>query len=353
VSAVISGIQQIGVGVPDITQAWAWYRHYFGIDIPIFHEEDTEARLMAAYTGGAVERRTALLAINLQGGGGLELWRFTHRPTRPPRAPVQLGDYGIFAPRIKSRDVPATHRWLSGAGVEPLSPVVRDPAGGAHFFLRDPHGLIFQIVEGDGWFTGGPSLTGGVSGCMIGVSDVERASRLYSEILGYDTVRYDVHGVWADLAGVPGGHAAVRRVSLARRAPPQGPFGRLLGPSIIELIAATGGARRKIYAERDWGDLGFMHLCFDVAGMTALAETCAARGFPFVVDSHGSFAMAEASGRFSYVEDPDGTLIEFVETHRLPLLKRFGWYLDLRQRNPAAPLPDWMLKTLRWHRVRR
>jgi catechol 2,3-dioxygenase-like lactoylglutathione lyase family enzyme len=349
---VISGIQQVGVGVPDIARAWAWYRRHFGIDIPIFHEEDTEARLMAGYTGGVVHRRTALLAINLQGGGGLELWQFTTRPTQPPGSPVRLGDYGIFATCIKSRDVAAAHRRFTRAGVPILGPVMRDPAGSAHFFVQDPHGLLFQVVEGDRWFASGRAPTGGVSGCMIGVSDVDRARRLYSEILGYDSVLYDAHGVWPDLAGVPGGRTAVRRVSLARRAQPEGPFGRLLGPSTLELIAATGQPVRKIFAGRCWGDLGFMHLAVDVAGLTALAETCAARGFPPVVDSRGSFAMAEASGRFAYVEDPDGTLIELVETHRIPLLKRFGWYLDLRKRDAAAPLPDWVLRMLRWHRVR-
>jgi catechol 2,3-dioxygenase-like lactoylglutathione lyase family enzyme len=353
VRTVVSGIQQVGVGVPDIAAAWAWYRNHFGIDIPIFREEDTEARLMAAYTGGVVHRRTAVMAINLQGGGGLELWQFTSRSTRPPAARAELGDHGIFATTIKSRDVPATYRRFARAGVPLLSPIVQDPAGSHHFFVQDPHGLVFQIVEGDAWFTTGPHLTGGVSGCMIGVSDVDRARQLYGDVLGYDAMRYDVHGVWPDLAGLPGGQAAVRRVLLARRAPREGPFCRLLGPSTLELIVATERPARMISAGRYWGDLGFMHLGFDITGMAALADACAARGFPFTVDSGQSFAMAEAAGRFSYVEDPDGTLIEFVETHRLPLLPRAGWYLDLRKRDPTAPLPDWMLKTLRWQRVRR
>jgi catechol 2,3-dioxygenase-like lactoylglutathione lyase family enzyme len=353
VRTVVSGIQQVGVGVPDIAAAWAWYRNHFGIDIPIFREEDTEARLMAAYTGGVVHRRTAVMAINLQGGGGLELRQFTSRSTRPPAARAELGDHGIFATTIKSRDVPATYRRFARAGVPLLSPIVQDPAGSHHFFVQDPHGLVFQIVEGDAWFTTGPHLTGGVSGCMIGVSDVDRARQLYGDVLGYDAMRYDVHGVWPDLAGLPGGQAAVRRVLLARRAPREGPFCRLLGPSTLELIVATERPARMISAGRYWGDLGFMHLGFDITGMAALADACAARGFPFTVDSGQSFAMAEAAGRFSYVEDPDGTLIEFVETHRLPLLPRAGWYLDLRKRDPTAPLPDWMLKTLRWQRVRR
>jgi hypothetical protein len=71
------------------------------------------------------------------------------------------------------------------------------------------------------------------------------------------------------------------------------------------------------------------------------------------VDSSGSFDMGEAAGYFSYIEDPDGTLIEFVETHKIPILKKIGWYLDLRKRsNPEKPLPRWMLKTLGLGRVK-
>ena len=32
--------------------------------------------------------------------------------------------------------------------------------------------------------------------------------------------------------------------------------------------------------------------------------------------------MGEAAGHFSYIQDPDGTLIEFVETHKVPILKK-------------------------------
>ena len=43
-SYIISGIQQMGVGVKDADTAWTWYRRYFGADIPIF-EERAEAWL--------------------------------------------------------------------------------------------------------------------------------------------------------------------------------------------------------------------------------------------------------------------------------------------------------------------
>jgi hypothetical protein len=104
--------------------------------------------------------------------------------------------------------------------------------------------------------------------------------------------------------------------------------------------------------------LGFIHLCYDINGMKTLKDECDKFGCPFTVDSNpdayengsGSFDMGEASGHFTYTEDPDGALIEFVETHKMPVLKKIGWYLNLKKRNPEKPLPDWMLKTLSLNR---
>ena len=62
--------------------------------------------------------------------------------------------------------------------------------------------------------------------------------------------------------------------------------------------------------------------------------------------------MGEAKGRFAYTEDPDGTLIEVVETLKLPIVAKLNIYLDLQKRSPDKPLPDWMLKALRFSRVK-
>jgi hypothetical protein len=62
--------------------------------------------------------------------------------------------------------------------------------------------------------------------------------------------------------------------------------------------------------------------------------------------------MGKAAGHFSYIEDKDGTLIEFVETHRVPILAKLGWYLDLRKRKIGKPLPRWMVKAMGLNRVK-
>lgn len=58
--------------------------------------------------------------------------------------------------------------------------------------------------------------------------------------------------------------------------------------------------------------------------MDALKQECEDAGFPFTVDSADSFDMGEAAGRFTYIDDPDGTWIEFVETHKVPIAKNWA-----------------------------
>ena len=83
-----------------------------------------------------------------------------------------------------------------------------------------------------------------------------------------------------------------------------------------------------------------------------MKQLCAEKGYPYTVDSGEKFDMGEAAGHFSYIEDPDGALIEFVETKKIPIMKKMGWYLDLRKRDASKPLPDWMLKALKFNRVK-
>jgi catechol 2,3-dioxygenase-like lactoylglutathione lyase family enzyme len=232
-----------------------------------------------------------------------------------------------------------------------------DPSGKKNFFINDPYGNIFQLVEATDWFRNENKATGGSYGAIIGVSDIEKARVVYSDILGYDEVIYDTTGVFTDFAELPGGNKECRRVLLKRSRAFSGAFSKVLGQSVIELISTPVNNGKKIFEGRFWGDPGFIHLCYDMHGMDELKNYCESKGFPFTVDSKrshegSSFDMGEAAGYFSYIEDPDGTLIEFVETHKVPILKKFGWYLDLRKRDPNKSLPDWIVKTLRFSKVR-
>jgi catechol 2,3-dioxygenase-like lactoylglutathione lyase family enzyme len=347
----IVGIQQVGVGIPDVQKAWEFYRKNFGMDIPIF-QESAEAKLMTPYTGGTIHARSAVLAINLLGGSGLEIWQYTSRTPQAPKFDIQLGDLGIFVTKIKSPDVENAWRVIKSKK-EKVSELMKGPDGEPHFFVTDTYGNVFQVVKGVDWFRKREKhATGGVCGASIGVTDINRSIKFYSEILGYDKIVYDKEGTFDDLTPIAGGKGKFRRVLLTRKVNNPGNFSRLLGSGQIELFQPLDRTPKKIFENRYWGDLGFIHLCFDVNDMKGLGEKLKSNGHPFTVDSASSFDMGEAAGHFSYSEDPDGTLIEFVETHRIPILKAIGWYLDVSKRDRTKALPNWMLNTLKLTRVK-
>lgn len=353
---IIYGIQQVGVGVSNLTEAWKWYKEHLGFDIRIF-EDNTVAELMLPYTGGQPQQRHAVLALNMQGGGGLEIWQYKARTPLTPEFQVQLGDYGIFAARIKCSDVKKAYGYFEEKGI-PISSLVQDPLGRYHFFIKDPFGNFFEVYEHSYIFKNENKIVSGVGGAIIGVSNIDDSLRVYQKILGYDKVLYDSTDTFNDLTEVPGGKGRFRRVLLTHSQERKGSFSNFFGKSEIELVQSLNREPNKIFKNRFWGDLGFIHLCFDVKNMADLEKECNANGSPFTVNSNvkhneqGSFDMGEAAGHFSYIEDPDGTLIEFVETHRLPLIKPLGIQLNMDKRNPHKPVPNWIIKLLSLKRVR-
>jgi catechol 2,3-dioxygenase-like lactoylglutathione lyase family enzyme len=351
---IICGIQQMGIGVPNVSEIWTWYRKNFGIDVKVF-EDAAEAPLMTKYTGGEVHKRTATLALGMNGGGGFEIWQYTSRNTEKATFDIKLGDYGLYICKIKSRNVEESYRFFQKNNLKLRSGIELTPEGKKHFLVEDPNGNVFEIVEGLSWFsdTKHPAQTGGVSGVVIGVSNMEASLKLYQNLLEYSEIVYDKTESFHAYKELNGGSEKVRRVLLRHPQARKGPFAQLLGATEIELVQAVERTDcKKIFENRYWGDWGFIHLCFDIQGMEALKIEAEKLGFPFTVDSGNTFDMGEAGGRFSYIEDPDGTWLEFVETHKVPILKKLGWYINLKNRDPKKHLPKWMLKTMGLNRVK-
>ncbi len=348
---LITGIQQVGIGVTDASQAKLLYRDLFGMDVLIF-DDKAEASLMTAYTGKQIHNRRAILSMNMSGGGGFEIWQFTSRKASMAAASSHIGDIGIFATKIKASNIEIAHRHFSTQQGLSITPVYDSPDDRKHFWLTDTYGNHFNIVEGDEWFKTGKKICGGVTGAVIGVSDMDKALHFYKEVMGINETVYSGTAPMVDMPCESVKGQVFRRVLLKKKMGKKGAFSNLLGSIQIELIEAKERIPKKIYQDRFWGDCGFIHLCFDVLNMKKLKELCTNTGYPFTVDSANSFAMGESAGRFCYVEDPDGTLIELVETHKVPILKKIGWYIDLTKRKQDRPLPSWMIGMLAFSKVR-
>lgn len=340
---IINGIQQIGIGVIDVKKVFNWYRRHLGFDILLF-EDVAIASLMTKYTNGTAERREAYLSLNMTGGGGLEIWQFKDRAPSPPAVPIEFGDVGIYAMKIRCKNLIEMHQYLKGLAVTNLSKITKAFSG--TFYFDDPFGNRVQIVEDNYTFSRKPTRNGGVVGAVIGVSDMESSLSFYRKMLDYTIVEYDRIETFAEAT-----KGKFRRVILSQERTHFGGFGDLLGPTQLELIQVLDRIPSKIFNNRLWGDLGYIHLCFDVSGMGAIKEKAKQNKYPFTVDSANSFDMGDAAGHFSYIEDPDGTLIELVETHKVPIIKSLGWFLDLKKRNPYKPLPKWLVRSLSLHRV--
>lgn len=349
----INGIQQLGVGVPNVKEGFDWFRKFFGMDIKMF-EEAAMAELMLPHTAGKPRERHAILALNMQGGGGFEIWQHTGKTPEMPKFEVQLGDLGICAGKLKSANVKKAYEKFSDWNLEVLSHIDKNPAGEAHFFVKDLYGNIWEICEEPFVFQQEKSVNGGIYGATIGVKDIDESLKVYRDILGYDMVVYDKTDKFDDWAGVAGSNNTYRRVLLRHTEQHNGAFSPMFGPSCIELLQVQDRDARDVLEGRIWGDPGFIHLCFDINGMDDLREEVKAKGFPFTVDSAtamDSFDMGEAAGNFAYIQAPEGTLIEFVETHKIPIVKSIGWYLNLQKRKDS-PLPKWLFKMFGLARVK-
>lgn len=359
----ISGIQQIGVGVEDVYKAWDWYREHFGQDV-LLSDAPGDASMMQPYTAHRPQSRHTILAYNMQGGGGLEIWQYTSRKPTKAGFEIALGDLGTTIAKLKSNNVASAYLNIKSKMPELLlSGYGRNLADKDHFFIQDPFGNMFEVVESDVMFRETNSRVGGVYGAIVGVSDMDRSIEFYKEILGYDTVIYDKTDVFEDFSRMPGGDDTFRRVLLGHSQPRKGPFSNFLNESQIELIQLVDTYRRKPRKIYDfethlWGDPGFIQICYDIRNMKELKEYCESKGCPFTTDSNPEayeseakiFDMGGASGHFTYIEDPDGNLIEFVETYYVPIVAKIGLGINLQKRDPERPLPDFIMAGLKFLR---
>ena len=232
-----------------------------------------------------------------------------------------------------------------------LSSIGVDPKGDQNYILEDFAGNSYQVVKDLSWFKSQSFMQGGACGALIGVSNMDLSIAFYQNGLGINKLIYDVTGTFDDL-GDENKDKKFRRALLKFNNPFTAPFSKLLGDVQIELIQSLDRTPNKTFENRYWGDLGFIHLCFDVPDLHRLKLNLEKFKYPLTVDSGDTFDMGESGGRFAYVEDPDGTLIEMVETHKVPILKKFNWFLDLKKRGQHKPLPNWMLSLMGLNKIK-
>ena len=349
----INGFQHLGVGVKNHEESWKWFRKYFKMDIPFFNAV-AEAPLMDVYTHGKTINKRAAMVYNLKGGTAMEVVSPVSFDARPPKEETRLGDIGIYIGTFKSSDVEASRELFVKDGI-PVGDITKTPDGNKTFFVKDNNGLTYQVIPGENWFSNMKFPSGGIAGCTVGVKDIEKSLYFYKNLLGFSEVVYDEIGVFEDYSSfVDGGKGKFRRIKLIQPKPVYGRFSALGGEQFIELVQSVDDYEvKKIWTGRIWGDIGFVHLGMDVIGLKSLGKKLADAGHPFTCDTEDVLSMGDSTKvHCTYIDDPDGILVEMIEVFKIPLVEKWGFYLDLTKKDYKKPLPNLLLKMMRFMRVK-
>jgi catechol 2,3-dioxygenase-like lactoylglutathione lyase family enzyme len=300
--------------VRDIDLTYAFYRELMGFRVKL-SDMTTYMEEMTPIIGALVELR-ALMAANLRGGAVIEL--IEHVSTRPmePPQPVQWGDLGYLELGLKVFNLDKLYLDLKSRGVEFLTSVrsMELSEGGRerYAYLRDPDGLLLQLVEEKG---GKKPAVGGVRHVAIGVRDIEQARSFYRDLLGFSEVLHEFKGRIPELDAVTGGKE-MELVVLGQHLEEASLFDSVLDRAILKLVHTPGYRGKTIYEGRRWGDVGLMEMAFDVRDLAGTINGLIAAGAelyhpPTHVDM-GSGTM----GSFSYIKDPEGNVVEMVEVEK-------------------------------------
>lgn len=353
---MIHAIQHVGIGVKNLDVSWQFYRELLHFDVPLSRNQSEAAR-MGSLTDG-VQQRKVIIALNLLGGGLIEIFQFTTKDPKP--APkVEWGNIGFLSFTMKVLDIEKAYRDFMKSGVDVLIPpsmiAPSEDLGWKHMYFRDPECNLLALSEmpemSHALRRKGANI-GGISYPTIGVSDMNVSLPFYRDLLGYQKVVYDWSGIDPCMNPVLGSERSMRRVLLARGRSPSSLFRYyLLDGGMLELVEVAGAQTNHIYAGRGWGDQGIMELCLDVSDIAATFNGLVKNGAQSVIEpNEEDFAMdGDSSALFAYVSDPDGTWIELAEIVSFPVFG--GLKFDLRKRRTQKPLSPVILSLLRFARA--
>ncbi len=139
----IRGLHHLGVSVPDLEAATAFYTEAFGFQV-ILTESWTQSEVADAVTG---LHKSAARGVNLWTGNAvIELFEFTAPPPAPQDLDHPVADHGINHMCVQVSDIQGEVGRLTGLGMTFHSEPVGDESGW-FTYGRDPWGNVIELVE--------------------------------------------------------------------------------------------------------------------------------------------------------------------------------------------------------------
>lgn len=310
---MITAFQHVGIGVHDVDTTYRFWSKLLGFKIKL-NDLTRYADELEPIIGDLVEMRM-LMAMNVRGGGAIELVRHTSTEPLESPAPVEWGDIGILEIGLKAYNLDLLREKLSQKGVEFVTGILnarlKDGGRYRHTYLRDPDGLLIDLVEEP---NGGKPAVGGVIHVALGVSDLQKAREFYSNVVGFNQVIHE-----SDDEEIPQEVSSGRktRVVVLRQPPDLKSNLPILEAGTLKLVKTPDYKGKRTFEGRRWGDIGCMEFALDVTELSRTYEEMIARG---AEECHPPARVDMGSGSIgyvAYVKDPDGNFIEMVEVEKV------------------------------------
>lgn len=311
---MITAFQHVGMGVHDVERTYDFYRKLMGFRVKLSDKREYLDE-MTPIVGALVEMRV-IMAMNVAGGAAIEL--VEHTSTRPmePEEPPQWGDIGYLELGLKAYHLDDLYLDLKNKGVDFITPVrgMELSSGGTerYAYLRDPDGLLVQLVEVPG---GKRPAVGGVRHVAVGVTDMEEARDFYGDVLGFSELIHHFKGQMPELDDVTGGREM--EMAILGHRPQAESVLPLLERAVVKLVHTPGYKGKPIFEGRRWGDIGLMEMAFDVIDLAETTNGLISRGAELYHPTTRVDMGQGTIGSFSYIKNPDGIIVELVEVEKV------------------------------------
>jgi catechol 2,3-dioxygenase-like lactoylglutathione lyase family enzyme len=321
-SAAVSAIRSVTVGVSNIDVALGLFRDAMGLQVE-YDDRDldlTEAWMLPHGT------RTRVVELSC---GGYEYGRLRLAEFRPsssvrvrdefgggPDAPSDIGPKAIdfyVRPRV---DMAQTLDELSAAGAVAQTRPITYEVGtlvSEEAVVAGPDGVPMLMMRAvrhppSSLRQGGPTCSfSEIPTISIIVGDLEESTAFYEEVLGYARgtdapIKAELQRAVAELTGVP----STTEIYLRLVRNPAQASGKIL------LIRFRGPAQRRLQGRMRPGNLGISLYSCEVEGLDTLKRAIEVAG-QNVLSGPTRFSLGGKKGRVMLAQGPDEVLLEFFE----------------------------------------